>query len=146
MESIKALRKNASHHQTPILIPRPSPLALIGAGLGALLGGLLLLMLLLPPACIVGGKGSGAEGGGAGGPRPTTGIPKSSTGSEVRGLKALLAGREGLRERIGGVNVLGVLDFGREEAAGLGKVVSKLPWLALARIWMPMGRLAEGVW
>ena len=58
----------------------------------------------------------------------------------------MLAGREGLRERIGGVNVLGALDFGREDAAGLGKVVSKDPWLALARIWMPMEFLAEDVW
>ena len=103
-------------------------------------------MLLLPPDFIVGGRGRGAEGGGAGGPRPTTGMPKSSAGSEVRGLKALLAGREGLRERIGGVNVVCVLDLGREESAGLGKVVSRLPWLALARIWMPTGCLAEGVW
>lgn len=31
---------------------------------------------------IGGGKGSGALGGGAGGPRPTTGNPKSSAGSE----------------------------------------------------------------
>jgi len=104
-------------------------------------------MLLLPPAFIVGGRGNGVEGGGAGGPRPTTGMPKSSAGSEVRGLKALLAGREGLRERIGGVvNELGALDLGREEAAGFGKVVSRDPWLALARIWKPTGRLAEVVW
>lgn len=103
-------------------------------------------MLLLPPAFMVGGRGRGTEGGGAGGPRPTTGIPKSSAGSEVRGLKALLVGREGLRERMGGVNVLCVLDLGRDESAGLGTAVSKLPWLALARIWIPMGCLVEGVW
>lgn len=85
-KAIKAFEEDNPHHQTPILIPKPSPLTLIGAGLGALLGGLLLLMLLLPPAPIVGGKGNGVEGGGAGGPRPTTGMPKSSAGSEVRGL------------------------------------------------------------
>ena len=130
METFKAWRKGTFHHQPPILIPRPSPLALIGAGFG----GVLLLVLLHPPAFIVGGRGSGAEGGGTGGPRPTTGMPKSSVGSEVRGLKALLVGREGLRERIGGVNVVCVLDIGREESAGLGKVVSKLPWLVLACI------------
>lgn len=32
----------------------------------------------------VGGAGRGAEGGGAGGPRPTTGIPRSSSGSADR--------------------------------------------------------------
>jgi hypothetical protein len=104
-------------------------------------------MLLRPPAFRVGGRGSGVEGGGAGGPRPTTGMPKSSAGSEVRGLKALLAGREGLRERIGGVNVRLMSETGRVETFGLGKVVNRDPWLALARIWMPMFRLEEaGVW
>ena len=34
--------------------------------------------------CPVGGGGNGAEGGGAGGPSPTTGIPRSSSGSEDR--------------------------------------------------------------
>jgi hypothetical protein len=51
-----------------------------GSGLGA--------REYLSPA---GGKfGSGAEGGGAGGPRPTTGIPKSRAGREVREFVALV--------------------------------------------------------
>jgi hypothetical protein len=51
-----------------------------GSGLGAL--------EYLSPA---GGRfGKGAEGGGAGGPNPTTGIPRSKAGSEVREFVDLL--------------------------------------------------------
>jgi hypothetical protein len=129
-------------HQPPTRIPSPSPRdpRLLGAGLAAL------LLLPLPPAPKVGGKGSGVKGGGAGGPRPTTGIPRSSAGSEVRELKALLPGREGFRERIGGVNERFMPEVGREACFGLDKVVSKGAGLVLARIWMLMGRLAEAGW
>lgn len=86
------------------------------------------------------------DGGGAGGPRPTTGMPKSSAGSEERDRKALLAGREGFRERMGGVKERFVLDTGRLEVFWLGRFARKGAGLVLARIWMLMGRLAEGCW
>ena len=74
---------------SPHLIPNPSlplsntsPSRIIGNGLGALEN-------LSPPT--EGGRfGKGAEGGGAGGPNPTTGIPKSRAGREVRGFADLV--------------------------------------------------------
>lgn len=67
------------------LIPNPSPSRIIiGNGLGA-------LEYLSPADGAAGGRfGSGAEGGGAGGPKPTTGIPKSRAGREVRGFAGIL--------------------------------------------------------
>ena len=73
-------------------------------------------------------------------------MPKSSAGSEERDLKALLPGREGFSERIGGVKERFALDTGRFEAFWLGRVARKGAGLVLARIWMLMGRLAEGCW
>jgi len=58
----------------------------------------------------------------------------------------LLARREGLRERIGGVKERFMPEVGRDAPFGLDRVVSKGAGLVLARIWMLMGRLAVGGW
>jgi hypothetical protein len=90
-------------------------------------------------------------GGGAGGPNPTTGIPRSSAGSDERERKVLLPGREGLRERIGGVKERFALKLGRVAPFWwLGREARKGAEFglrfALARIWMLMGRLLELGW
>ena len=137
------LLPHAGPSHSPTLIPNPSlPASNVSSegdkGLADL--------TCLSPAC--GKFGKGAEGGGAGGPRPTTGIPRSRAGREVREFVFVLVvlmipeEREGLSERIGGVKERVFLLLRAPAEAG-GRGDGWADERAVVRIWMLKGRFVD---
>ena len=69
---------------------------------------------LEPGRELIGGEGSGADGGGAGGPKPTTGRPRSSSGSDDP------LGRRCTLIREPGLLTVGIADCERDFGRGVG--------------------------